>query len=123
MALRFSPNGSVGAIAIVTQQVLSQREATTEWTTVSSATYTVTSSDRRLWVTVNPCTITFPLASTITYDVLIKDAAGTAFTNNINTAYTGGQTCDGSANVKITTDYGSVIIGPNPTDTGYTTTG
>lgn len=123
MPLRFSPNRGVTAVALVSRQAVSFIETATEWTVVDSAAHTVTENDRRLWVTVNPCTITFPLSSNLTFDVIVKDAAGGAAANNIHTAYSGGETCDGLSDIPITSNYGWVIIGPKPVGSGYTQIG
>ncbi len=119
MPLRFQPVRGSSAIALVSQQAISYRETTTGWTPVASASYTVLPTDRRLWVTANPCTVTFPLASTITYDVLIKDGAGGALTNNVSIAFSGGETCDGLSTVPINSNYGWTIIGPRYGGGGY----
>lgn len=123
MPLRFQPNDGETLIALTSQQAISFRETTTAWTRVTGATYTVTPDDRRLWVEVNPCTITFPLASTLTFDVIVKDGAGGAGTSSISTAFTSGETCDGLSNVPINSNYGWVIIGPKPVGSGYTQIG
>ena len=94
------------------------------WTTVSTSTYTVLSTDRNIWVTANPCTLTWPLAADMTNaEVLVKDGAGGAFANNIHNVCTGGQLIDGSADRKITSNYGFLRIKRNPTATGYTLVG
>lgn len=122
MPLRFAPTRNAGSMAIVTQLVYSLRTAD-GWTRVTAATYTVLPTDYRLWVEVNPCTVTFPLSSTMDHEVMIKDSVGTAGTSNITTAYSGGQTCDGQSNIPVNSNYGWVIIGPKPVGSGYTQTG
>lgn len=124
MPLRFQPNDGDTFIALRSETAISFRAIVLDdWTIVDAASYNVLPTDIRLWVTVVPCTITFPLSSTITYDVLIKDGTETAGTSNIDTAFSGGETCDGQANVPINSDAGWVIIAPKPVGSGYTQTG
>lgn len=124
MPLRFQPNDGATFIVLRSETAISFRSIILDdWTVVDAASYTVLPTDIRLWVTVNPCTITFPLSSTITYDVLIKDGVGSAGTSAIDTAFSGGETCDGLSNVPINSDAGWVIIAPKPVGSGYTQTG
>jgi len=81
--------------------------AATAPTTVTTATYTVLSTDKKLHVTyAGACTITIPTALiTDTFDILIKDGIGDAGTNNITIASEGSQTFDGAANLVMATNY------------------
>ena len=120
--LRFQPNRGSSAVVLVSTFFL-QAITADGWTTVGSTPYAVLTTDFKLWVTVNPCTVVFPLSVTMEHDVLVKDGAGGAFANNIHNTFTGGEICDGSADRKITTDRGFLVIGPKPTDDGYTLVG
>lgn len=96
----------------------------TGWRTISTATDTVLPTDRNLFVTANPCTLTFPLASTMTdAEVLVVDGGGGALANNIHNVCTGGELISGSADRKITTNYGFLRIKRNPSATGYALVG
>ena len=82
-------------------------------TVVSTATYTVLSTDRKLHVTytaTGACTITIPTALiTSTFELLIKDT-GNASTNNITVIGQGGELFDGSASAILVGDYDSISI-------------
>ncbi len=125
---RFEPAGNIASTNVqkAIQELDSEKVAVTDitaWTTVAGATYTVLPSDRNLWVTANPCTITWPLSATITYEVLVKDGNGGANANNIHNVPSGAETIDGSTDRKITTNRGWLRIKPNPTGNGYTLVG
>jgi hypothetical protein len=79
-------------------------------TTVADANYTILSTDYLIVYTslTTGRTVTLPTAVSITgREYIIKDEAGTAGTNNITVATTGGQTIDGAANKVINTNYGA----------------
>jgi hypothetical protein len=122
---RFEPNSGIAATDV--QKAIEEVRADLggiAWTVVSTPTYEVKPSDRNLWVAANPCTITWPLAGGMTdAKVLVKDGAGGALANNIHNVCTGGQLIDGSADRKITANYGYLKIRRNPTATGYTIVG
>jgi hypothetical protein len=94
---------------------------------VTTPTYNVEPIDGELWVMVNPCTIIWPLAATMSdWEVLVKDGvggAGSAPANNIHNVCTGVELIDGSADRKITTNRGFLKIKRNPAATGYAIVG
>lgn len=121
---RFEPAANIAATNV--QKAIEELDAEkvnvtdlTGWRTVATPTDTVLPSDRQLWVTANPCTLTWPLSSTMTYDVRVQDGLGTAGANNIHNVFTGGETCSGVADVKVTSNGGFVVIGPRPVGAGY----
>lgn len=124
MALRFAPNRNSGVVALVVQQAVSVSEISTEWTEVATSTYTALSTDRYLWIGVNPCTITWPPASSMTdAEVLVIDGVGTANANNIHNVCTGGELISGSADRKITNNWGFLRIKRNLAADGYVLVG
>lgn len=81
--------------------------------TAVSGDYSILSADYLLGVsTAAPRTLTLPSAATVGVGKIyvIKDETGTAATNNITIATTGGQTIDGSASVIINTNYAAVSV-------------
>lgn len=62
-----------------------------------------------------------PIAASVIYQngILIKDLLGTADQFPITITFSGGETCDGLAQIQITTAYGWFYIAPNPGGTGW----
>jgi hypothetical protein len=59
----------------------------------------------------SPATITLPSATNIVGQrVSVKDASGSASTNNITVSASNSQRIDGSSSVSISTSYGSVTV-------------
>ena len=83
-------------------------------TIISTATYTVLPTDRKLHVTraaTGTCLITIPTALiTSTFDIVIKDGSGNAATNNITIASEGSELFDGEATVVIAGDYNAINL-------------
>lgn len=86
-------------------------------TTVSDASYTALAIDYIIAYTSLTTGRTVTLKDATTLDsgqtYVIKDEAGTAGTNNITIATTGGQTIDGAATKVINTNYGSMKLYSN----------
>lgn len=82
---------------------------------VKTSAYTVTSQDYIILVnTGSAVTITLPTAVGIRgKQYIIKDYTGTANSNNITIATTGGQTIDGAAGSTISTNYGKLYVVSN----------
>jgi hypothetical protein len=82
------------------------------YTLTTGTTYTVTAAETIVLVdsaTGGAKTITLPLATTYTGRIIVvKDAKGTAGTDNITVDGNGSETVDGTANVVINTNYGKV---------------
>jgi hypothetical protein len=127
--IAFTPAGNIAAtnVQAAIEELDTEKVNVTDltgWRTVSTATDTVLPTDRQLWVTANPCTLTWPLSSAMTFDVRVQDGLGTAGdgvggANNIHNVFTGGETCSGLADVKVTSNFGFVVIGKRPVGAGY----
>jgi hypothetical protein len=85
-------------------------------TTVADANYTILSTDYLIVYTslTTGRTATLPTAVSITgREYVVKDETGSAGTNNITIATTGGQTIDGAATKVINANYGVVKVYSN----------
>lgn len=80
-------------------------------TAVTSATYTVTTTDYLLSCNrVGTIAITLPAASTVGRVIAVKDAGGHAGTNTITITPAGADTIDTNANVTITQNFNSLTL-------------
>ena len=93
----------------------------TNITTVNAATYDLLTTDYILNVTYTATgavtSLTLPTAQTVSGRIIyIKDAGGSATTNNITIDTEGAQTIDGAATLVITTNYSAVTLYCDGTD-------
>lgn len=82
--------------------------------------FTVTTLDTNILISVPAPTITVPLSSTKKGKIYIYGAASTIFaSNNSVLVCTGGETINGAATRTLTTNYQSIVLFPIPAGGGY----